>query len=97
MNPASLALTNKSTIRDAVKNMQETETSGMPIISDTGAVLGLLSDGDILKNLGRHENSRFDGEEYLCWSKMLKRHFACCPKSALRRFLFCMKVNMLAV
>lgn len=59
------ALTPASTVREAIDLMQRRETSGLPIVDVEGAVLGFLSDGDILKRLSRNDLSRLEGDSYL--------------------------------
>ncbi len=57
MNANPHVLSFDATVRDAVKLMRETETSGIPLIDAKKHVVGFLSDGDIVKYLARHESS----------------------------------------
>lgn len=54
--PESLAV--EATVRDAVECMKRTGTSGLPIVTGDGKVIGFISDGDVLKFLSSHESSR---------------------------------------
>lgn len=64
MNAASDALSDQSTVKDAVVIMQSTETGGLPIVNAAGAVVGFVSDGDILKRISRRDTWRDDKGAY---------------------------------
>ncbi len=64
MNPNSSRLTVGATVRDAIGLMKQTETSGITILNETGNPVGFVSDGDILKYLGRQEIRTNDGMGY---------------------------------
>lgn len=64
MNTSPNTLGVESTVLDAVAIMRDTETSGLPIVDGAGAVVGFISDGDILKNLAQHKNARLSGASY---------------------------------
>lgn len=64
MNRKPSMLSAESTVREAVSIMQETETSGLPIVRENGTVAGFISDGDVLKHLARHNASREESEVF---------------------------------
>jgi DHA2 family multidrug resistance protein-like MFS transporter len=64
MNTSPNTLGIESTVRDAISIMRDTETSGLPIVDGAGAVVGFISDGDILKHLAQHKNTRLNGASY---------------------------------
>ncbi len=49
-----------ATVHDAVSLMLEKHTSGLPITDGQGNVLGFISDGDIMKSLGRQGQTAVD-------------------------------------
>ena len=51
-------------MRDAIAILRETETSGVPIIDENEAVVGFVSDGDVLKYLSRQSGFYTDGTNY---------------------------------
>lgn len=65
MNPAPDILGLRSTVGDAIRIMQRTETSGLPIVNDDGSPAGFISDGDILKSLSVHKSARTTNEVYV--------------------------------
>lgn len=64
MNEQPESLGAEATVRDAVECMKRTGTSGLPIVTGSGEVVGFISDGDILKFLSSHESSRESGGGY---------------------------------
>lgn len=61
MNTASAHLAAGATVRDAIDLMRQTETSGITIVDGSGAPIGFVSDGDVMKYLGRQEIRTNDG------------------------------------
>lgn len=49
-----------ATMRDVVRLLAATETSGVPVIDASRRVVGFVSDGDVASYLGRNESSLFD-------------------------------------
>ena len=49
-----------ATMRDVVRLLAATETSGVPVIDALRRVVGFVSDGDVASYLGRNESSLFD-------------------------------------
>ena len=64
MNPDSASLRTDSTVRDAMRLIGATETSGVPIIDAEDHITGFVSDGDILKYLSRQSGFYTDGTNY---------------------------------
>lgn len=64
MNAEAGFLTVGATVRDAIAILRETETSGVPIIDENEAVVGFVSDGDVLKYLSRQSGFYTDGTNY---------------------------------
>lgn len=55
MNPLAPSLSDKATVADALDIFGETETSGIPITNAQREVVGFVSDGDVMKYLGKSE------------------------------------------
>lgn len=53
-------VTTAATMRDVVRLLAATETSGVPVIDEARRVVGFVSDGDVASYLGRNESSLFD-------------------------------------
>lgn len=64
MNAEAGFLSVGATVRDAIAILRETETSGVPIVDKSKAVVGFVSDGDILKYLSRQSGFYTDGTNY---------------------------------
>lgn len=64
MNPQAGFLTAGSTVRDAIAILRESETSGIPVVDESQAVVGFVSDGDILKYLSKQSGFYTDGVNY---------------------------------
>ena len=47
-------------MRDVVRLLAATETSGVPVVDGSHRVVGFVSDGDVASYLGRNESSLFD-------------------------------------
>ena len=61
MNPSSPFLSSEATVGDALRLLGRTETSGFPLVDREKRVVGFISDGDIMKYLGREEATFTDG------------------------------------
>lgn len=64
MNADAGFLTAGATVRDAIAILRESETSGVPIVDENQAVIGFVSDGDILKYLSKQSGFYTDGTNY---------------------------------
>ena len=64
MNANSGFVTAGATVRDAIGILRESETSGIPVVNDAQAVVGFVSDGDILKYLSKQSGFYTDGTNY---------------------------------
>lgn len=64
MNAKAGFLTAGATVRDAIAILRESETSGVPIVDKNQAVIGFVSDGDILKYLSKQTGFYTDGTNY---------------------------------
>lgn len=62
-NPAWVSST--ATIREALLKIAETDTSGLPVVSDDLRVVGFISDGDIMKYLGRDDKATIDSGVFM--------------------------------
>lgn len=48
-------------MRDVIRTMSASDSSGLPIVDDAGNLVGFISDGDVANYLGRHDISVIDG------------------------------------
>lgn len=64
MNACSSYLSQGATVRDAIAELARTETSGLPIVDENHAVIGFLSDGDVLAYLSKQSGFYTDGTNY---------------------------------
>ena len=55
MNASAPFLSDKATVADALTIFGETETSGIPVTNAQREVVGFVSDGDVMKYLGKSE------------------------------------------
>ncbi len=69
MNRTASTLAESATVYDAITTLQRNDTSGLPIVNKKGAVIGFISDGDIIKSLASHTTAKTDGEIYTILSK----------------------------
>ena len=47
-------------MRDVIRLMSRTDSSGLPIVDEAGDLAGFISDGDVANYLGRHDISVID-------------------------------------
>ena len=64
MNAHAPVLNAGATVREAIALFRATETSGVPIVDESGAPCGFLSDGDILKYLSKQDGGYVDSFNY---------------------------------
>lgn len=64
MNTQAPILVQGATVREAITLLRKTETSGLPIVSSEGALVGFISDGDILKYLSKQDGAYIDSFNY---------------------------------
>lgn len=64
MNPLSPYIQKGATVKDAIDAMRSSETSGVPIVDEDHAVIGFVSDGDVLKYLSKQTGNYTDGTNY---------------------------------
>ena len=64
MNAKLNVVPQTATVRDAVDAMRATETSGVPVVDNNGAVVGFISDGDIMAYLSNQSGKLSDGITY---------------------------------
>lgn len=55
MNSSAPSLSDKASVADALAIFGETETSGIPLTNSQREVVGFVSDGDVMKYLGKSE------------------------------------------
>lgn len=65
MNSEPYSVTSDSTIRDVAQIMATRKTSGLPVVDGEGKVVGFISDGDIMKYLGRKDATVLDSTNML--------------------------------
>ncbi|MCT8977096.1 CBS domain-containing protein [Clostridium sp. CX1] len=53
-------VTEKDTVRSVIKKFIEYRISGVPIVNDRNEIVAYVSDGDIMRYIGKHENLVFD-------------------------------------
>jgi CBS domain-containing protein len=52
------------TVRSVIEKFIEYRISGLPIVNDSNEIVGFLSDGDILRYIGKHEDRIVDSFYY---------------------------------
>ena len=57
MNPEPYFVTNTASIREVAQIMVDNKASGVPIVDHNKMVVGFISDGDIMKYIGRNDAS----------------------------------------
>ncbi len=60
MNRAPVTAKADMPMREVIRLMSHTDQSGLPIVDETGALVGFISDGDVANYLGRHDISVID-------------------------------------
>lgn len=60
MNAEPYSVTNESTIRDVAQILANSKTSGLPVVDGSNSVVGFISDGDIMKYIGRSDVTVLD-------------------------------------
>ena len=60
MNREPLCASSDATMEEVIKLMASTDTSGLPVVDGSGALVGFISDGDVAAYLGRNDLSMFD-------------------------------------
>lgn len=53
------------TVRSVIKKFIEHRISGLPVVNDRNEIVAYVSDGDIMKFIGRHEDRVFDSFYYI--------------------------------
>lgn len=48
------------TVRSVIKKFIEYRISGLPVVNDRNEIVAYVSDGDIMRYIGKHENLVFD-------------------------------------
>lgn len=60
MNAEPYSVTNDATIRDVAQILAANKTSGVPVVDGARSVVGFISDGDIMKYIGRSDITVLD-------------------------------------
>lgn len=60
MNTEPYYLLDTATVADAIKMLIEKKTGGLPIVDEDKRIKGFITDGDIMKYLGRNDGMMFD-------------------------------------
>lgn len=60
MNTEPYSVTSESTIRDVAQILASSKTSGLPVVDGSNSVVGFISDGDIMKYIGRSDVTVLD-------------------------------------
>lgn len=53
------------TVRSVIKKFIEHRISGLPIVNDRNEIVAYVSDGDIMKYIGKHKDRVFDSSYYI--------------------------------
>lgn len=56
-------------IRSVIEKFIQYRISGLPVINDTNKIVAYISDGDILRYIGKHENAGFYTFEMMAYIK----------------------------
>lgn len=65
MNKDPYYVNSEATIREVADLMVQHKTSGLPIVNSSNEVVGFISDGDIMKYLGRQDSTVLDSTNML--------------------------------
>ena len=65
MNREPYSVTSTATIREVAQILAEKKTSGIPVVNDSANVVGFISDGDIMKYIGRSDATVLDSTNML--------------------------------
>ena len=49
----------KDTIRSVIKQFVDREISGLPVVNDKNQIVAYVSDGDIMRYIGKHKDKVF--------------------------------------
>ena len=60
MNADPVVVQDSARMRDVIRLMSRTDSSGLPIVDEAGDLAGFISDGDVANYLGRHDISVID-------------------------------------
>ena len=60
MNADPVVVQDSARMRDVIRLMSRTDSSGLPIVDEAGGLVGFISDGDVANYLGRHDISVID-------------------------------------
>ena len=60
MNTDPVVVQDSARMRDVIRLMSRTDSSGLPIVDEAGDLAGFISDGDVANYLGRHDISVID-------------------------------------
>ncbi|MEH7336431.1 CBS domain-containing protein [Neobacillus drentensis] len=52
------------TVRSVISKFIENQISGLPIVNDSNEIVGFISDGDILRYIGKHDDHIVDSFYY---------------------------------
>ena len=57
MNAAAAKVLNTASMREVIDLMSRMDTTGVSVVSDTGELVGYVTDGDVARYLARHDKS----------------------------------------
>lgn len=60
MDRSPVSVPSDAPMREVVRVMAESDTSGVPVVDSSGVLVGFVSDGDVASYLGKNELSFFD-------------------------------------
>ncbi len=60
MNPNPVCALSTMRMREVIRLMSRTDSSGLPVVDGEGSLVGFISDGDVANYLGRHDISVID-------------------------------------
>ncbi|MCP8969499.1 CBS domain-containing protein [Ectobacillus ponti] len=61
MNTEVFKVTEKDSVRAVIEKFIEKGISGMPVVNDRNKIVGYISDGDIMRHIGKHKDIVIDG------------------------------------
>ncbi|WP_442600427.1 CBS domain-containing protein [Neobacillus sp. D3-1R] len=64
MNTQVIKVKEQDTVRSVIEKFIEHRISGLPVVNDRNEIVGYISDGDILRYIGKHEDRVVDAFYY---------------------------------
>ncbi|HYK72897.1 MAG TPA: CBS domain-containing protein [Pseudoneobacillus sp.] len=64
MNTQVIKVKEQDTVQSVIEKFIEHRISGLPVVNDRNEIVGFISDGDILRYIGKHEDRVVDAFYY---------------------------------